>query len=112
MNLPMDRQNGILTAFIIGRIDGSNVTEFEETVSAAVEDSDRALIMDFEQLSFISSAGLRVILVIAKTLRGQDTGFSLCSLSDQVREIFRISGFNKVLTIHLSRSEALAAVDG
>ncbi|MCY4426493.1 MAG: STAS domain-containing protein [Halieaceae bacterium] len=107
--MPMDRQNGILTVFFSGRIDGSNVSEFEKTVIAAVEDCDRALIMDFEQLSFISSAGLRVILIIAKALRSQDTGLSLCSLSDHVGEIFRISGFDKVLTIHSSRSEALAA---
>ena len=112
MNVPMDRQNGILSAFISGRIDGSNVTEFEKAIRAAVEDSDHALIMDFEQLSFIGSVGLSAILITAKTLRNQDTGFSLCSLPDHIREIFKISGLDKIITIHSSRSEALAAVDG
>ena len=52
-----------------------------------------------EQLTYISSAGLRVILLIAKALERQNVKFGVCSLSDPIREIFDISGFDKVVKV-------------
>ena len=66
--------------------------------------------MDFEKLVYISSAGLGVILLTAKSLRNRNTKLATCSLSDQIRKIFEISGFDKVIAIHPSKSEALASV--
>ena len=111
MDVTTERQDGVLSARVGGRIDGSNVVEFEEAIRTAIEDSDRAVIMDFEKLSYISSAGLRAILLTAKSLWNRDAKFLLCSLSDQIREVFEISGFDKIITLHPSRAEALASLD-
>lgn len=112
MEMTTERQDGVLSALVGGRIDGSNVVAFEEAIRGALEDSDRALIMDFEKLSYISSAGLRAVLMAAKSLWNRNAKFALCSLSDQIREVFEISGFDKIITIHPSRVEALASLDG
>ncbi len=112
MELTTERQDGVLSARVNGRIDGTNVREFEEAIRGAIQKDDRALIMDFEELSYISSAGLRAILLTAKTLRGQNAQFALCSLSSQIREVFEISGFDKIIAIHPNRGEALAAIGG
>ena len=77
-----------------------------------MSETERALILDFEQVSYISSAGLRVLLVTAKTLQGNGAELSLCSLDDPIREVFGISGFDSIIPIHASRAEALAAVKG
>ena len=111
MDVATERQNDILSVLVSGRIDGSNAAAFEETVRAAVAESDRAVIMDFEKLSYISSAGLRVVLVIARSLIARDARFALCAMSDQVREIIEISGFDKIIPVHLSKAEALASLD-
>ncbi len=108
MELTTERQDGVLSVRVSGRIDGSNAREFEE----AIEESDRAVIMDFEELSYISSAGLRAVLLTAKTLRNQGAKFVLCSLSDPIQEIFEMSGFDKIIAIHPSRVEVLASLDG
>ena len=77
-----------------------------------VQEAQKALILDFEQVSYISSAGLRVLLVTAKTLQGNGAELALCSLDDPIREVFGISGFDSIIPIHDSRAEALAAVNG
>ncbi len=112
MDVTTERRDGVLSARVSGRIDGSNAYEFEETIRGAIEESDRAVIMDFEKLFYISSAGLRAVLMTAKELQKRDAPFALCSLSDQIREIFAISGFDKIITIYPTRVEALASLDG
>ena len=111
MDVTTERQDGVLSAQVGGRIDGSNAATFEEAIRKAIEESDRAVIMDFEQLFYISSAGLRAILVTAKSLWKQDTKFALCSLSDRIRTVFKSSGFDRMITIHGSRREALDSLD-
>ena len=74
------------------------------------KDGDRAVILDFEQLVYISSAGLRAVLMTAKGMYRRDVGFGLCCLTDvcpgRVRHK-RIS--DKIITIHSTRAEAIAA---
>ncbi len=107
-----ERQGDVLSANVSGRIDGSNVVQFEEAVRSAIEDSDRAVIMDFENLVYISSAGLRAILLTAKSLQSRKAKLLLCTLTDPIREVFEISGFDKVLPIHPTKAEAIASLDG
>ena len=109
MDVATERRNDVLSVLVSGRIDGINVAEFEETVRAAIEDSDQAVVMDLEQLSYISSPGLRVLLLIAKDLMGRDAGFAVCAMSDQMRKVFETAGFDKVISIHPSRAEALSS---
>ncbi len=109
MELKTERKDGALVAWVNERIDGANVLEFEEAVRSAIEDDDRAVVMDFENLTYISSAGLRAVLLTAKTLWDRDAKFALCSVSPSIREIFEISGFDKIITIHATQEEALAA---
>ena len=106
------RQDGILSARVTGRIDPGNVREFEETIRTMIEDGDRAVILDLEKLVYISSAGLRAVLMTAKILWKRDATFALCSLPDVVREVFQVSGFDRIIAIHPTRAEALAALDG
>ena len=70
------------------------------------------MVLDFEGISYISSAGLRVVLLVAKTLQKQNAKMAVCSLSDSIREIFEISGFDKIIPVHGSRADALAGVGG
>ncbi len=109
MEVTTERRDGVLTARVSGRIDGSNAVRFEEAVRTAMEESDRAVLIDCADLSFISSAGLRVVLLTAKTLMGRNAGFALCSMSEPIREVFRISGFDSIVAIHPTGEEALAA---
>lgn len=111
LDLKTEREDDVLSAHVGGRIDGSNAGRFEEMLRTAIEESDRAVIMDFEQLLYISSAGLRAVLFTAKSLWKQGTTFALCSLSEQTRAVFKSSGFDRMVRIHASRREALDSLD-
>jgi len=110
MDLNTERQGDILIAKADGRVDGANAREFQAALDAAINDSERAVILDMEHLSYISSAGLRVILLTAKTLQTQNAKFAVCSLSGSIQEVFEISGFDKIIAIHASQAEALTAL--
>lgn len=106
-----ERQDGVLSLRGSGRIDAVSASEFQEAVRSAIENVDRAVIMDFKNLVFISSAGLRAALITAKSLWGRDTAFVLCSLSGTVLDVFRMSGFDKIITIHPTGADALASLE-
>ena len=110
MNISSERHGGTLVAVTEGRVDGGNAVEFHEALEAAISPDDTGMVLDFEGISYISSAGLRVVLLVAKTLQRQNAKMAVCSLSDSIREIFEISGFDKIIPVHGSRSEALAGV--
>jgi anti-sigma B factor antagonist len=105
-------ENGALIALAEGRIDSSNARDFDDSLKKIIEGSQEAVLIDFQSLTYISSAGLRVILMTAKNLQKLERKFMVCALSAAVRELFEISGFDKVIQVHDTRAEALAAVNG
>ncbi len=110
MEVKMERRSGTLLAVPEGRIDSATARDFESNMKAAIQDEDSAVVMNLSQLSYISSAGLRAVLVIAKDLWRRDASFALCELPDTVHEIVQLSGFDKIIQVHASEGEALEAV--
>ena len=110
MAVNSDRQNGTLIARADGRIDGANAREFQVALESAIDPTDSNVILDLENLSYISSAGLRVILMTAKSLQRQKAKFVICSLSASIKEVFQISGFDRIIPIHPSLDDALSAL--
>ena len=110
MEIDVDRQGNTLIATAGGRIDGVNARDFENALRESIADDDNAVVVDLEGLSYISSAGLRAILLIAKTLSQRGAKFALCALSEPIREVFEISGFDKIVAIHNTRREAVASM--
>ena len=93
-----------------GRIDSQTSLAFEQVVLQVLENHERLLI-DFSRVSYISSAGLRVVLIAAKELGGVKGRFALCGLNASIQEVFKIAGFVKILQIFDTRVEALAGLD-
>ncbi len=112
MDINAERDGTTVVAKPAGRLDGSNAGDFQEALDAAIEESDRALILDFQDIAYISSAGLRVILLTARTLQGNGGAMALCSLDAPIREVFAISGFDTIIPIHDTRDAALASIAG
>ena len=109
MQMTTERGAGVLSLGVRGRIDGDSVARFEQAVETAIAADDRAVVLDLGALDYVSSAGLRAILLIAKTLWEQDGYFALCSVTEPVRDLFEISGFDRIIAIHPSPEPALAA---
>lgn len=92
-----------------GRIDSSNATAAEAEVLDHLNGHSR-VVLDCAKLDYISSAGLRLVLIAAKHLKRSGGKLALCAMQPQVREVFDISGFASILTVVGTRSEAESAV--
>lgn len=109
LSISWSSEGGARIASVDGRIDSANASEFESRMEQGIQADDQALVIDFSGVNFISSSGLRVVLRLAKSFR-PPRSFSICGLSDFLAEIFGISGFDQIVTIHPGREDALAAL--
>jgi anti-anti-sigma factor len=90
-----------------GRIDTTTSPALDDAVRAAVDGGSRALVVDFTKVDYISSAGLRVLLVLAKRMRELGGRLVLCGFGPPVRQVFHLAGFLPLFTIAASRDAAL-----
>ncbi len=67
----------------------------------------RKVVVNFERLAYISSAGLYILLAAAKQLKVSGGELRVCSLNDLVREVFEMSGFDTIVSVSKNESEAL-----
>ena len=75
-----------------------------------VDGSETGVILDLEGLSYMSSAGLRTILITAKRLQESRTKFALCSLRETIKEIIQIAGFDRIIDVCDTRGDAVTLV--
>ena len=101
--------NGVQVVSINGKIDTGTAPDVEKAMQELLEQGNANILANFEQLSFISSAGLRVLLATAKKAKAQSGELKVCSLNDTVKEVFDISGFGTILKFYDSQEAALQA---
>ena len=92
-----------------GRVDSNSARELEDVLLPLFDGAEPVLV-DFGGMSYISSAGLRVLLLAARRSKATGTGLALCGMSKPVEEVFTISGFAKLFRIHPARAEAIDAL--
>ena len=79
-------------------------------LDAATASGEQGVVSDMEELTYISNAGLRVMLQAAREMEDRGARLALCFLSNDVRTSFETSGFDRLFKIHPSPDEAIAAV--
>ena len=98
-------------AMPVGRIDHRSAADFETEltplVTAAAAEKG-ALVLDFSGIDYISSVGLRVLMIAAKKMREREAPLLVASLQSVVAEIFAISRFDRILTVTATLDDAMA----
>lgn len=97
MTIQTKRDDGRLYAQVAGRIDTSTVVEAEKQLKNGIE-TVTELVLDFKELDYISSAGLRLLLSLQKLMNKQGS-MKVVNVNDAVMEIFEVTGFSEILTI-------------
>lgn len=92
-----------------GNLDTNTAPEAESLINGLIDAGIQKFLVNFEQLEYISSAGLRVLLATAKKLKPIDGDLKICCLNPTVQEVFDISGFSTILSVTSSEEEALSA---
>ena len=112
MDVKWERKDDTAVARVEGRIDGANFSEFQSALESGTEPDTQTVIVDFERVVFVSSAGLRVVLMLCKQLRKRGAQLAICSLNNSIRRIFAVSGFDRIVPIHGSETQAIDALAG
>lgn len=93
---------------VTGRLDAVSAPEFQEALMALIDQGASRLVLDLAGVDYISSAGLRSILVAAKKLRTGQGELAVAMLQETVKEVFEISGFNSILPVFDTLEAALS----
>lgn len=112
MEIHQETLNGVLVVAPVGRIDSTTSDALDQVLTRALDGGARRLVVDFGGVSYISSAGLRVLLVLSKRLRTEHGSLVLCAFGDSVRQVFDLAGFLPLFTIELTREQAVARCAG
>ncbi len=92
-----------------GNLDTNTSPDAESEINGLIDGGAQKLLVNFEKLDYISSAGLRVLLATAKKLKASSGDLKICCLNQTVQEVFDISGFSTILSVASSEEEALGA---
>jgi anti-anti-sigma factor len=104
---------GSLVLAPVGRIEMTTADPFREQVLAALEalGAGGAVVIDCAALDYVSSAGLRALMIASKTAKSKSLGLAIASMQPVVREIFQISRFDLVITCFDTVRDALGQLD-
>jgi anti-sigma B factor antagonist len=100
-------ENDATILFIVTRFDAYTANDVETALKDLIAKGAKKIICDFSQTEYVASAGLRVLLSTAKTLKSLGGQILLTSMKPHVYEIFEISGFTQIFKVFNSQKEAL-----
>lgn len=110
MNIIEETKNDIVILKIEGRLDATTSSQIESKVAAITETGKNKLIFNLQNMDYLSSAGMRVLLAVTKKLKSLNGKFIVCCVNDDVLEIIKMAGFNQILHIVSSEDKALQEI--
>jgi len=110
MEILETKKNEVKVFRLSGRLDSNTSPTLEKKLNEAIESGAKNMVIDFENLDYISSAGLRIILKTTKDLKKRDGAIILCAMQDYVKEVFEIAGFDSFLPIVPEVDDAVARI--
>lgn len=99
MRISEEERDGVICLKIDGRLDGESAPAAEAKVKALLAEGRRRLLFDLSGMSYISSAGLRVVLLAVKRLQATGGQIVLAALTPDVQEVFDVSNFSRIVPI-------------
>ena len=110
MSFTIRRDEGTLIAKLDGRLEGRSSLSLQKTLEEEIKPTDKALILNMENLSYISSSGLRVVAIMFNRSKATGMRLAICSMSDSITKVFTISGFHMLIPVFDTQEEARASV--
>ncbi|MCB1118292.1 MAG: STAS domain-containing protein [Chlamydiia bacterium] len=90
-----------------GRLDATSSPQLEIKLQEKVDAGQKNILLDFGRVDYLSSAGMRLLLSMTRRLKGDGGQLAVCSLNDDVMEIIKVAGFERILNIHPTETTAL-----
>ncbi|WP_170787684.1 STAS domain-containing protein [Ruegeria lacuscaerulensis] len=111
MELERKHFAGIDMVYINGRMVSTTSWQVGELMNDLIENGSTKMLLNLQDVEYVSSAGLRSILVAAKLIQSNDGELRICSAREDVAKILEMSGFDSLISLHADEAEAVAAFD-
>ncbi len=110
MEIQLLQNDNVLIVAVSGRLDAVTAPNYETKIRSVIDEGHHKLVIDFAGLEYISSAGLRGLLLTAKLLKAQNGQVCLANPDGNVKSVFDMSGFSALFKMADSLDAALAAL--
>ena len=111
MEIQKERIGDACVVMARGRLDGIYSTAFAKEVGELIAGENPKILIDFAEIDFVTSAGIRAVLLLMNKAKASGALFALCGVNEQVREVLDASGLVPIIPIYSGRSEGLAALN-
>lgn len=112
MTITEERDRGVVVVVPKGRIDSTTSAALDAHLVELGKAGDDRVVVDLSGVDYISSAGLRVMLTLAKRIRDRKGALALTGLEDAVRQVFELAGFLPLFAVEATRAAAIARAAG
>lgn len=110
MQITTTNEAGASVIRVEGSMDAISVAEFDAEWKQVIEEGSTRVVVEMSGLEYISSAGLRGILMLAKTTKMKGVSLAFAGMRDMVSDMFKLSGFLTILSVHPDVPSALSAL--
>ena len=99
MEVKIERENGVTTAGLIGRLDTPASVEIAPQMNALAEEAGGTIILDCSELAYISCSGLRIFITLRKAAAAKGGKIIVRNISNEIRSVFMMTGFLNLFEI-------------
>lgn len=111
MKVEINKEENITVVSLLGKLNSTTSGSLEDKLRSYIDSPASHLILDLAELDYMSSAGLRIMLVLSKKYKASDWNFALSNMQVHVLEVFEMSGFDSLVDIEPSLAEAKEKVN-
>jgi anti-anti-sigma factor len=107
MEITEEKKGDVKVVVLRGRLDASTSPVLEKRIQTLLDQGESRLVFDFSELIYISSLGLRVLIMAAKSLQKKNGKLGFAALNETIYGVFKIAGFTSVFSIYPTLEEAI-----
>ena len=109
LKIDVEEHQNVLCFRLEGRLDATSTPQLETKINEQVDAGKKHILLDFGRIDYLSSAGIRLLLSATRRLKSDGGQLNMCSVNEDVMEIIKVAGFERILNIFPTEA---AAIDG
>jgi len=110
LEIIIDITEAFIEVKLVGRLDSNTSQKLEKELIELINSSSKNILINLDELNYISSSGLRVFLLAAKSLDRKGMRLKLCGMKNYIKEVFDIAGFSSIFDIYETKDKIVSAV--
>lgn len=111
MEIDTASHDTVTAVTVKGRVDSTTAEKLRDHLTSVIKSGSARLVIDLKEVTYISSAGFRTLLITARSVEAAKGKLALCGVAGEVKRLFDIASFTELFTILPNRDDAVAAAN-